>query len=135
MVPWGTLAGTELTNVVLRALGARIGRKVHIARGVEFISGGWDLLEIGNHVSIGQDAALRMTDLSHGQVIVGSVIIGEGATLDTRSGMGPGSKLAPQYICLLSMLTSRTRSEPDSYLVRVRQNERNGSNYSAGRSR
>ena len=42
---------------VLRALGARVGRRVHIHRGVDLARGGWDLLEIGDDVTLAQDAA------------------------------------------------------------------------------
>ncbi|MEV4641255.1 amino acid adenylation domain-containing protein [Actinoplanes sp. NPDC049548] len=92
-VPWNTLAGTEFQNAALRRLGAQIGRRVHISRGVDVHRGGWDLLRIGDDVSVGPDAALRLVDLSDGQVVVGPVVLEDGATLEVRAGMDPGSRM------------------------------------------
>ena len=60
----------------LRALGARIGRRVHIHRGVDLLQGGWDLLDIGDDVTIGQEATIRLVDLEDEQLVVGPVTIG-----------------------------------------------------------
>ena len=101
LVPWKALQGTVFQQVVLRALGARIGRRVHIHRGVDLLRGGWDLLSIGNDVTISQDAALRLVELSQGEIVVGPVTLEDGATLDVRAGVdghtrvGPGACLAP----------------------------------------
>ncbi|AHH99336.1 non-ribosomal peptide synthetase [Kutzneria albida] len=92
-VPWNTIAGTEFQCTALRALGARIGKRVHIHRGVNLQQGGWDLLEIGDDVTIGQDVQLGLVHLDAGQVVLGSVTLHEGATLETRSGMGPNTTL------------------------------------------
>src|SRR6185312_9665696 len=91
LIPWPFLGGTVFQQVVLRWLGARIGRRVHIHRGVNLLHGGWDLLDIGDHVTIGRDVALRLVDLRGGQIVVGPVAIGAGSTLDMRSGMAGGS--------------------------------------------
>lgn len=99
LVPWGLLEGTELHCVALRALGARIGRRVHIHRGVLLLRGGWDLLDLGDDASLGQDAALQLVDLEAGTVVVGPVVVGPGATLEPRASldahttMGPGACL------------------------------------------
>jgi non-ribosomal peptide synthetase-like protein len=93
LVPWWLLEGTELTSVALRALGARIGRRVHIHRGVDLTGGGWDLLEIGDDVTVAQDAELRTRELNEGQLIFGTVKIGSGATIDVRAGLSPGSRV------------------------------------------
>jgi non-ribosomal peptide synthetase-like protein len=104
VVPWSTIAGTEFQCVALRALGARIGQRVHIHRGVDLTGGGWDLLDIGDDVSISQDATVRPTDLSEGHVVLGPVTIDRGATLEVRAGMGPNTRLGPD--CVLSALSS-----------------------------
>ena len=52
LVPWRLLEGTEFQLVALRALGARIGRRVHLHRGVDLLHGGWDLLDIDDDVTI-----------------------------------------------------------------------------------
>ena len=107
LVPWRTLEGTVFQHHALRALGARIGRGVHIHRGVDLLRGGWDLLDIGDDVTIGQDAAVRLVELDGGEIVVGPVTLRQGATLETRSGvsshtvMGAGTCLAA-----LSMLSA-----------------------------
>ncbi|WP_406340299.1 amino acid adenylation domain-containing protein [Streptomyces sp. NBC_00648] len=93
IVPWRTLAGTQYQCMALRALGARIGKRVHIHRGVNLLAGGWDLLDIGDDVTLSQDAAVRLVQLERGQVVVGPVVLGEGAVLDVRAGVGPGTRV------------------------------------------
>jgi non-ribosomal peptide synthetase-like protein len=110
VVPWRLLAGTVFQNAALRALGARIGRRVHIHRGVDLLRGGWDLLEIGDDVAIGQDAAIRLVDLDDGHVVVGPVTLGAGATVEVRAGVGPHTVLEPEaYLTALSYLPSGGR--------------------------
>lgn len=93
-IPWGVLQGTEAQAWALRSLGARVGRRVAIARDVDLARGGWDLLRLGDHATLGRDVALRLADLDDGHVRVGPVTVGAGATLDIRAGMEPGSELA-----------------------------------------
>ena len=109
-VPWQLLAGTEFQVMVLRALGARIGQRVHIHRGVDLLQGGWDLLDIGDDVTIGQDATLRIVDLEDRHVVVGPISLGKGATLEVRAGMGPHTCLEPEaYLTALSSLPTGGR--------------------------
>ena len=106
-IPWRLLAGTAFQLTALRTLGARIGRRVHIHRGVNLLQGGWDLLEIGDNVTIGPDASIRLVVLDDGHIVVGPVSLGEGATLDTRSGVAGNTRLAPgAYLSQLSSLPS-----------------------------
>ncbi len=110
IVPWNVLAGTEFQIIALRALGAKIGHHVHIHRGVNLLMGGWDLLDIGDEVSIGQDATVRMVEFDDGQIVVGSVSIGDGVTLEVRSGVGPNTHIEPgAYLTALSSLPSGSR--------------------------
>ncbi|HEX4739117.1 MAG TPA: amino acid adenylation domain-containing protein [Allosphingosinicella sp.] len=101
LIPWPLIAGTSFHQVALRALGAKIGRRVHIHRGVNLGRGGWDLLEIGDDVSIGQDAQLGLVELDRGDIVVGPITIGAGASLRVRASVqghcrvGEGSELAP----------------------------------------
>lgn len=89
LIPWSLLQGTELQSAVLRMLGARVGRRVHFHRGVALHDGGWDLLEIGDDVALGRDVELGMCELDDGQLVVGPVHIGAGATIEGRAGLGP----------------------------------------------
>lgn len=81
--------------MALRALGARIGRRVHIHRGVNLRQGGWDLLEIGDNVTISQDASIRLVELSDGHVVIDSVVLGENSTLEVRAAVGGNTVLEP----------------------------------------
>ena len=94
LVPWRLLEATVFQQTVLRALGARIGKGVHIHRGVNLLSGGWDLLDIGDDVTISQDAALNVVDYEDGQVVVAPVRLGSGVTIETRGGVAGGAVMA-----------------------------------------
>lgn len=107
LVPWRMLQGTVFHHVALRALGARIGQRVHIHRGVDLTHGGWDLLTIGDDVSIGQDAVIGVVELDGGQVVVGPVTIGDGAVLDVRSGVAGNTAMeADAHLAALASLTA-----------------------------
>ena len=107
IIPWRLLQGTVFQIAALRALGARIGCRVHIHRGVNLLQGGWDLLEIGDDVTLSQDAAIRLVDLDDGHVIVGPVSLGEGSTLDVRAGVSGDTVLEPEaFLSALSSLPS-----------------------------
>jgi non-ribosomal peptide synthetase-like protein len=110
IIPWGVLQGTVFQIAVLRALGARIGRRVHIHRGVNLVQGGWDLLDIGDDVTLSQDAAIRLVDLDDGHVVVGPVSLCDGSTLDVRAGVSANTILEPEtFLTALSSLPSGSR--------------------------
>lgn len=94
LIPWDMLAGTEYLNTVLRLLGAQIGQRVHIHRGVDVSRGGWDLLSVGDDVTIARDGAIRLVDIDRGHIEAGAITLGDRATLDVRAGMGPNSSLS-----------------------------------------
>ncbi|MCB9878787.1 MAG: amino acid adenylation domain-containing protein [Planctomycetes bacterium] len=100
-VPWALVEGTELHAVLLRGLGARVGRRVHLHRGVDLTGGGWDLLEIGDDATLGREVDLGLCELHDGRLVIGAVRIGEGAVLEARSGtagdvvVGDGAVLGP----------------------------------------
>lgn len=93
LLPWRLLAGTFLQTWTLRALGARVGDRVHFHRGVNLLQGGWDLLEIGDDATISQDASLHVADVESGDLVIGPVTVGAGALVDVRAGMAPGTAL------------------------------------------
>jgi len=105
LIPWRLLLGTVFHQWVLRALGARIGRGVHIHRGVDLLQGGWDLLEIGDDVTLSQDSAVRLVELDDGQMIIGPVSLGSGSTLDVRAGVSGNTVLeSDAFLTALSTL-------------------------------
>jgi non-ribosomal peptide synthetase-like protein len=106
-IPWELVEGTVFKNVILRALGARIGRGVHIHRGVDLRAGGWDLLEIGDGATVGRDVSLGLIEYQDQEMILGTVSIGAGCTLDTRARMAPHSAMERDAVLTsLSMLPS-----------------------------
>ena len=110
LVPWPMLQGTVFQHTALRALGARIGLRVHIHRGVDLLRGGWDLLDIGDDATLGQSAALRLVELDAGQLVVGPVSIGDRATLDTRAGVSAHAVVeADAWLTALSSLPPDAR--------------------------
>jgi non-ribosomal peptide synthetase-like protein len=92
-IPWGLIEGTEFQCMALRALGARIGKRVHIHHGVNLLQGGWDLLNIGDDVTLSHDASVVLVELEKGQVVLGPVTLEDGATLDVRSGVAPNTRV------------------------------------------
>jgi non-ribosomal peptide synthetase-like protein len=113
LIPWRLLEGTVFQCAVLRALGARIGRRVHVHRGVNLLDGGWDLLELGDDVTLSRDATVRLVDYDDGQVVVGPVVIGGGCTLEPRSGVGPDTVMEPE-----SRLTAHAYLAPGNRVPR-----------------
>jgi non-ribosomal peptide synthetase-like protein len=110
LIPWTLLDGTVFKIYALRALGARIGERAHIHRGVNVSEGGWDLLDVGDDVTLSQDAALRLVDLEDGDIVVGPITIGSGSTLEIRAGVGRGCVLGPDsYLTSLSSLAEGAR--------------------------
>jgi non-ribosomal peptide synthetase-like protein len=106
-VPWRLLEATVFQQVVLRALGARIGERVHIHRGVSLMAGGWDLIELGDDVTLGQDVSLNVLEYEDGQMVMAPVSIGAAATIETRAGMAGGA-----------VMESNTQLAALSYLLR-----------------
>jgi non-ribosomal peptide synthetase-like protein len=105
IIPWRLFQGTVFQIAALRALGARIGSRVHIHGGVNLLQGGWDLLEIGDDVTLSQDAAVRLVALDDGHMIVGAISLGEGSTLDVRAGVSGDTILEPEaFLTALSNL-------------------------------
>ncbi|WP_414664043.1 non-ribosomal peptide synthetase [Horticoccus sp. 23ND18S-11] len=105
-VPWWVIEGTEFQCTALRALGATIGQRVHLHRGVDLLQGGWDLLEIGDDVTISQDATIRLVELEDGAIIVGRITLGAGSTLDIHAGVGANTHVGPRaYLTAWSSLS------------------------------
>ncbi len=107
IIPWELVEGTVFKNAFLRALGAKIGKKVYIHRGVDLRNGGWDLLEIGDGATIGRDVSLGLLEYENQELVLGTVAIGAGATLDVRARMAGNSALGEgAVLTALSMLPS-----------------------------
>ncbi|MDF1836625.1 MAG: amino acid adenylation domain-containing protein [Planctomycetota bacterium] len=92
-IPWGHLQGTVWHASVLRSLGAKIGKDVHLHRGVGFPLGGWDLLDIGEGVTLCQDAGVRPVEWHRGHLILDHIHIASHCTVGVRAGLSPGSRM------------------------------------------
>ncbi|MFM7293705.1 MAG: hypothetical protein ACKO1K_02640, partial [Burkholderiales bacterium] len=107
MVPWRILEGTVFQQSALRALGARIGKRVHIQRGVNLLRGGWDLLDIGDDVTLNHSAALQLVELVDGDIVIAPVKLGAGVTLGIRASVGGGSNIEEgAFITALSSVSN-----------------------------
>ncbi len=114
-LPWDLLESTGLRASLLRALGARIGRDVHLHRGVALHHGAWDLLDIGDGASLGRDVSVGLVTYDRQQLVFAPVHIGRDATLDTRARMGPGSTLGERaFLAPLSVLAPGAQVPADA---------------------
>jgi non-ribosomal peptide synthetase-like protein len=111
LIPWGLVAGTAAQAVILRLLGARVGRRVHLNPGVNVRDGGWDLLDLGDGATVAMDAELRTIELTDGRMVLDRVTVGAGGTVGTRAGLSPGSTLgADAELTPLSWLPGGVRA-------------------------
>lgn len=93
LIPWRVLSGSEWHAIALRRLGATIGERVHLHRGVDLTGSAFDLLAIGDDVTLSQDVSLRTCSLEQGRMIIGPITIGRGATLEVRSACASDTKI------------------------------------------
>jgi hypothetical protein len=68
------------------------------------VQGAWDLIEIGDDVSLNFEANVSPIEFEAGMMILGGVKLGNGVTLDVRAGVSPFTTLADNvYVVLLSL--------------------------------
>lgn len=91
LLPWGLFQGTEMQLFALRCLGARIGKNVHVHRGVDLLVGGWDLLDLGDDVSLGQEAGLGIAEYDDSCLVFAPVVLERGATIEVRASVDGGA--------------------------------------------
>jgi non-ribosomal peptide synthetase-like protein len=108
-IPWTAIAGTPLLPWTLRLLGARVGQRVHIDRGVDFKRGGWHLLELGDDATIARDAELCLADLEERTLVLRPISIGARAVVATRASVGGGSTIGSDaFLAPLSFIEPGT---------------------------
>ncbi len=115
LMPWDVIELLRLAPTVLRLLGARIGRHVHVHRGVRLNEGGWDLITLEDGATVGQDACLRAIELEAGCLVLGTVTVRRNATLETRAGLSPGAELGEGSI--LRALSNLQRGARDDHAI------------------
>ncbi|WP_254699235.1 Pls/PosA family non-ribosomal peptide synthetase [Rhodococcus sp. SGAir0479] len=88
--PSPVLAGSPIMAPFLRALGARVGRDTEICTGTIPLPA---LVRIGDRVSVGYNTDLRAWRVEAGWVIVGEVVIEDGAFVGSDSVLEPGAHI------------------------------------------
>jgi non-ribosomal peptide synthetase-like protein len=88
--PVNVLGGSPLLRPYLRLLGARVGRRCHIASGQLFLP---TLIHIGDDAVVGYGAHLRPYVVEDGWVTVKPVVVGTGAHVGADSVLLPGARL------------------------------------------
>lgn len=82
--------GTNLMNVFLRSVGAKVGKNVYI--NTSAISA-FDLLTVGDNVSICTDTHMRGYTIADGYLHIGSIEIGDDAFVGTRCSLAHNTKM------------------------------------------
>ena len=83
-------AGTPLMNIFLRLLGAKIGKDTYINTSAVSV---YDLLNIGNNVSICTDTHLRGYNISDGYLNIGNIELEDNVFVGTRCNLSHNSKM------------------------------------------
>ncbi|HVX11672.1 MAG TPA: Pls/PosA family non-ribosomal peptide synthetase [Pirellulales bacterium] len=81
-IPIDYLAGTPLLSFFYRLMGAKIGANVHLSTDNCLA---YDLLEIGDDSSIGEESSLAGCTVEHGRLRIGPVRIGRRVFVGTRA--------------------------------------------------
>jgi len=82
--------GTPLMNFFLRMLGAKIGKDAYINTSAVSV---YDLMHIGNNVSVCTDTHIRGYSISDGYLHIGSIEIGDNVFIGTRCSLSQNSRM------------------------------------------
>jgi non-ribosomal peptide synthetase-like protein len=85
LVPVNCLAGTPILPLFLRAMGARIGRNVHVDSHHVL---GFDLLSVGDDTVIESDTSIPGWRIHGGELIFGTVAIGSDCHIGSNTRVG-----------------------------------------------
>ena len=120
LIPWRLVRGTSVETWILRRLGAQIGHRLHLHHGVDVRGGGWDLLSIGDDVSIARDVVLGTCELDDGDCVFAPIEVGDRTRLDVRAVISGGSTIAPDAVVgPLSWVNPATPVGPGAYVSGV----------------
>ena len=84
------LYGTNLYELWLRALGAKVGREVCIGSVILRVP---DLLHVADRVSLGHGCMLENAKVQSGRLILGTIVIEEDATVDSYTVLEPNTRV------------------------------------------
>jgi carbonic anhydrase/acetyltransferase-like protein (isoleucine patch superfamily) len=94
-----TIANTALLPALMRCMGARVGRHCHI--GVTYVGAAFDLVSIGDDVTMGKDTVLSTSWIERGRLVLAPVSIesqtqvGSNSVLEGGSRIEEGGELGP----------------------------------------
>ena len=89
------LAGTPLINLYFRLLGAKIGKNCYIGTKDIFTH---DLINIGDHSSLGAESKLTGYIVEDGWLKIGSISIGEHCYIGSRSVIGLNTEIGDNVV-------------------------------------
>jgi len=90
---WEMIQGTEFFCIAMRWLGATVGKNVYIKEPRELGAGGWDLITIGDNVTVQVGSYVRISEFADHNITLGPVTISSGSTLATHSLVNPSAYL------------------------------------------
>jgi non-ribosomal peptide synthetase-like protein len=91
LVDMVTIADTPLLPAMMRCMGSRVGAHCHI--GVTYISAAFDLVSIGDDVTMGKDTVLATSWIERGRLILAPVSVGSQVNLGSQSVLEGGSNI------------------------------------------
>ena len=104
--PVAYFTGTSLMNIYLRLMGAKIGKNCYVNTAAIDI---FDLLKLGDNVSICTDTHLRGYTIEDGYLKIGSIELEDNAFVSTRCCLSYNSKM------------EKNSSLDDFFLQRIRK--------------
>ncbi len=111
--PVSYFSGTSLMNVFLRSLGAKIGRNTYINTSAISI---YDLLTVGNNVSICTDTHMRGYHIADGYLHIGSIELEDDTFVGTRCCLSHNTKM-----CKNSSIEDLTLV-PENFIIPANEN-------------
>jgi non-ribosomal peptide synthetase-like protein len=87
--PIGMVAGTPAIGVVLRLLGAKVGKRCHIAGGLTLPK----MITIGNDTSFGYGVKIQPYLIERGWLRIAPIRIGDNVQVGTNSVVMPGARI------------------------------------------
>ncbi|MGE8944426.1 Pls/PosA family non-ribosomal peptide synthetase [Leptospira interrogans] len=89
------LNGTPLAPVMWRLMGAKVGRRCVLNPSLVYA---WDCIRIGDDVSIGADTQVAGLRVENGQLLIGTVEIGDRCFVGNHSVLGLGARMQPDSL-------------------------------------
>jgi len=91
LVDMVTIADTALLPALMRCMGARVGGHCHI--GVTYVGAAFDLVSIGDDVTVGKDTVLNTSWIERGRLVLAPVNIESQTQVGSNSVLEGGSKI------------------------------------------